>query len=107
MHVSCYSEAQSCNIRSASQEFQRRTPRTQVSPGVQRALSREILSGKYKPGEKFSSEAALVQQFQTSRITVGRALRELSQRGLVERVAGSGTYVGRARYRCSSCCSAF
>ncbi len=26
---------------------------------------------------------------------MGRALRELSQRGLVERVAGSGTFVGR------------
>lgn len=46
-------------------------------------LSREILSGKsgkYQPGQKFSSEAALVQQFRTSRITIGRALRELTQR---------------------------
>lgn len=56
-------------------------------------LSREILSGKYQPGQKFPSEAALVQQFRTSRITIGRALRELTQRGLVERKAGSGTYV--------------
>jgi len=59
-------------------------------------LSREILSGKYQPGQKFPSEAALVQQFRTSRITVGRALRELTQRGLVERKAGSGTYVRQA-----------
>jgi DNA-binding LacI/PurR family transcriptional regulator len=58
-------------------------------------LSHEILSGKYPPAQKFPSEAALVQRFGVSRITVGRALRELSQRGLVERVAGSGTYVGR------------
>ena len=43
-------------------------------------LSHEILSGKYAPGQKFPSEAALVQQFGTSRITVGRAMRELSQR---------------------------
>jgi GntR family transcriptional regulator of arabinose operon len=56
-------------------------------------LSREILSGKYQPGQKFPSEAALVQQFRTSRITVGRAMRELTARGLVERIAGSGTYV--------------
>jgi DNA-binding LacI/PurR family transcriptional regulator len=56
-------------------------------------LSREILSGKYQPGQKFPSEAALVQQFRTSRITIGRAMRELAQRGLVERIAGSGTYV--------------
>ena len=56
-------------------------------------LTRDILSGKYRQGQKFPSEAALVQQFQTSRITIGRALRELAQRGLVERIAGSGTYV--------------
>jgi DNA-binding LacI/PurR family transcriptional regulator len=65
-------------------------------------LSHEILSGKYPPGQKFPSEAALVQQFGTSRITVGRALRELSQRGLVERVAGSGTYVGRGHVSADS-----
>ncbi len=58
-------------------------------------LSAEILSGKYAPGQKFPSEAALVQQFRTSRITIGRAVRDLSQRGLVDRVAGSGTYVRR------------
>jgi len=62
-------------------------------------LAGEILSGKYKPGQKVPSEAALVQQFRTSRITVGRALRDLVQRGLVERVAGSGTYVRQAQVR--------
>jgi DNA-binding LacI/PurR family transcriptional regulator len=60
-------------------------------------LSADILSGKYEDGQKFPSEAALVQQFRTSRITIGRALRELKERGLVERIAGSGTYVRRAR----------
>jgi GntR family transcriptional regulator of arabinose operon len=65
-------------------------------------LSHEILSGKYAPGRKFPSEAALVERFGTSRITVGRALRELSQRGLVERVAGSGTFVGRGHVSADS-----
>src|ERR1700723_559640 len=65
-------------------------------------LSHEILSGKYQPGQKFPSEAALVQRFGTSRITVGRALRELSQRGLVERVAGSGTFVGHGHVSADS-----
>ena len=60
------------------------------------ALQNEILSGKYKLGQKLPSEAALVKQFQASRITVGRAVRDLSQRGLVERRAGSGTYVKHA-----------
>jgi GntR family transcriptional regulator of arabinose operon len=57
------------------------------------SLSAEILSGKYRSGQKLPSEAALVQQFRTSRITIGRALRDLTQRGLVMRIAGSGTYV--------------
>src|SRR6185312_13869938 len=35
----------------------------------------------------------LVAQFQTSRPTVARALRDLQQSGLIERRAGSGTYV--------------
>ena len=56
-------------------------------------LTREIASGKYKAGEKLPSEAALVRQFDASRITVGRAVRELKELGLVDRIAGSGTYV--------------
>ena len=65
-------------------------------------LSHEILSGKYPPGQKFPSEAALVQRFGTSRITVGRALRELSERGMVQRVAGSGTFVGHGHVSADS-----
>jgi GntR family transcriptional regulator, arabinose operon transcriptional repressor len=61
-------------------------------------LSNDIISGRYQAGQKLPSEAALVQQFRTSRITVGRALRELKIRGLIAGVAGSGTYVrGGAR----------
>src|SRR6516164_8981663 len=59
-------------------------------------LQREILSGRYQPGQKLPSEAALVKRFGTSRITVGRALRELRQAGLIERRAGSGTYLATA-----------
>lgn len=53
----------------------------------------DIEEGRYKPGEKLPSEAALVKRFAASRITVGRAVRELQQRGLVDRIAGSGTYI--------------
>jgi GntR family transcriptional regulator of arabinose operon len=56
-------------------------------------LARDIASGKYAPGQKLPSEAALVRQFGASRITVGRAVRELKEQGLVQRFAGSGTYV--------------
>lgn len=56
-------------------------------------LSRDILTGRYPSGQKFPSEAALVKRFHVSRITVGRAVSDLQNRGLVERFAGSGTYV--------------
>ena len=56
-------------------------------------LLHDIGSGRYQPGQKFPSEAALVTRFGVSRITVGRAVRELQRRGLIDRIAGSGTYV--------------
>jgi GntR family transcriptional regulator of arabinose operon len=59
-----------------------------------KAIKTDIVSGRYQPGQKLPSEAALVRRFETSRITVGRALRELQQVGLIERRAGSGSYVG-------------
>lgn len=56
-------------------------------------LKTDILAGRYKPGQKLPSEAALVNKSGASRITVGRAIRELQNAGLVDRIAGSGTYV--------------
>jgi DNA-binding LacI/PurR family transcriptional regulator len=52
-----------------------------------------IQEGKYPPGQKLPSETALATRFRTSRITIGRALRELKQRGLLTGVAGSGNFV--------------
>ena len=60
------------------------------------ALERGIRSGRWAGGDRLPSEAELVRQFGTSRITVGRAVRDLQQAGLVERRAGSGTFVRRA-----------
>ena len=57
------------------------------------ALRREIQSGRLKKGDRLPSEAELVRTFGASRITVGRAVRDLQAAGLVERRAGSGTYV--------------
>src|SRR3954452_7501982 len=56
-------------------------------------LNKEIATGRYQPGQRFPSEAALVTRFKASRITVGRAVMELQRHGLVERFAGSGTFV--------------
>jgi GntR family transcriptional regulator of arabinose operon len=63
---------------------------------VYAALSREIQSGHWKGGERLPSEADLVRQFGASRITIGRAVRDLQAAGLVERRAGSGTFVKKS-----------
>jgi GntR family transcriptional regulator of arabinose operon len=52
-----------------------------------------INSGRYSPGQRLPSEAELVNVFGASRITVIRALRELQTQGIIERRAGSGSYV--------------
>ena len=55
-------------------------------------LFNELGSGVFRPGQKMPSEADLVKRFGASRVTVGRAMRDLQLQGLVERRAGSGTY---------------
>jgi GntR family transcriptional regulator, arabinose operon transcriptional repressor len=62
---------------------------------VYAALRRELQDGKWKAGERIPSEAELVEQFGVSRITVGRAVRDLEDDGLVERRRGAGTFVRR------------
>jgi len=57
------------------------------------SLKADILSGRFVPGQKLPSEAALVNRSGASRITVGRAMRELQNLGLIDRIAGSGSYV--------------
>jgi DNA-binding LacI/PurR family transcriptional regulator len=64
---------------------------------VYTALRREIQAGRLKRGERLPSEAELVRKFGASRITVGRAVRDLQQQGFVERRAGSGTFVKAPR----------
>lgn len=60
---------------------------------LSRELAAEIVAGKYAPSGRLPSEAQLVERFGVSRPTAARALRELQERGLVERRAGSGSFV--------------
>ena len=60
---------------------------------IREALENSITSGQYRPGERLPSEAEFVKMFGASRPTVIRALRELQLSGLIERRAGSGSYV--------------
>jgi GntR family transcriptional regulator, arabinose operon transcriptional repressor len=60
---------------------------------VYAALWRDIESGRLREGDRLPSEAELERKFGASRITVGRAVRDLQAAGLVERRAGSGTFI--------------
>jgi len=60
---------------------------------VRQTLSDAIASGRYEPGQRLPSESELVKTFGASRPTVNRALRELQLAGIIERRAGSGSYV--------------
>lgn len=60
---------------------------------IRQALAEAIASGEYQPGQRLPSETELVKTFGVSRPTVNRALRELQLTGLIERRAGSGSYV--------------
>jgi GntR family transcriptional regulator, transcriptional repressor for pyruvate dehydrogenase complex len=54
-----------------------------------------ILSGTLEPGAKLPSEGSLSRQFGVSRPVVREALAQLRERGLIETVSGSGTFVKR------------
>ena|SRR6218665_1376640 len=62
---------------------------------VKTHLREGIAAGRWVAGDLLPSEAVLVAQFEVSRMTVNRALRELSQEGLIERLQGVGTFVAQ------------
>ena len=75
-------------------------PRSATSPEpqylkVKNHLREGIASGHWVAGDLLPSEGALVAQFEVSRMTVNRALRELVQEGLIERVQGVGSFVAQ------------
>ena len=57
------------------------------------SLKEAITSGEYRAGQRLPTESELVKTFNTSRVTVNRALRELQLGGLIDRRVGSGSYV--------------
>lgn len=57
------------------------------------ALKRQILDGRYEPGDRIATESELCEQFGVSRITSRHALKLLEDQGLLSRKAGRGTFV--------------
>lgn len=60
---------------------------------IRQTLIEAIASGRYEVGQRLPSESELVRTFSASRPTVNRALRDLQLSGIIERRAGSGSYV--------------
>ncbi|MEE3236154.1 MAG: GntR family transcriptional regulator, partial [Pseudomonadota bacterium] len=56
-------------------------------------IIRRISTGELKTRDRVPSENELVDSTGVSRMTANRALRELTDEGYVERVAGVGTFV--------------
>jgi GntR family transcriptional regulator, histidine utilization repressor len=59
----------------------------------------QISSGQLGPHDRVPSENELVESMNVSRMTANRALRELTDEGYVERIAGRGTFVSDFRSR--------
>src|SRR5690606_8658109 len=53
--------------------------------------------GVWRPHDRIPSEAELVAQFGFSRMTINRALRELTDEGLLVRLQGVGTFVAEPK----------
>ncbi|WP_286829181.1 MULTISPECIES: histidine utilization repressor [Kordiimonas] len=56
-------------------------------------LIQAIKDGTYGPNDKVPSENALMKQYGVARMTAHRALRELTDEGVLARVPGVGTFV--------------
>lgn len=62
-------------------------------------LRGDIASGVYPVHSRIPSEQELCETYQVSRVTVRKALAELTQEGLLKRHQGKGTFVGIPRIR--------
>ncbi len=70
--------------------------RSPVWKSILAALTDDIAAGRYAPGDKLPTEAALARRFGVNRHTVRRALADLAETGTVFSRRGAGVFVTRA-----------
>lgn len=63
---------------------------------IKKTIQKKIRSNEWLAGQKLPSENDLVVALGVSRMTINRALRELTQDGLINRVHGLGSFVAEA-----------
>jgi GntR family transcriptional regulator, arabinose operon transcriptional repressor len=56
-------------------------------------IQEQIQTGEFRKDDKLPSEAQLMEEYHTSRITVTRALKELEHREVIYRLKGKGSFV--------------
>ncbi|WP_118181225.1 histidine utilization repressor [Paraburkholderia phosphatilytica] len=64
---------------------------------VKTYIREAIEAGTWRPGDRIPSEIDLVTSFGMSRMTINRALRELTHEGWLTRMSGVGTFVAEAK----------
>jgi GntR family transcriptional regulator, histidine utilization repressor len=72
---------------------------TPIFQRIKDYLLDEIAAGRWKEGDLVPSEQALVRQFGVSRMTVNRAVRELTAEQVLTRRQGAGTFVAPKKYQ--------
>lgn len=75
------------------------TPKVAAFQRVKSYVLERIETGQWVEGSAIPGEETLARTFAVSRMTVNRALRELSAEGVLHRVQGSGTFVAQRKYQ--------
>lgn len=82
-----------------SSENKKNTPAEPVYLKIKNYVLAQIQNGVWQEGDLIPTEMALCEQFSVSRMTVNRALRELTADQLLIRIKGSGTYVAQPKFQ--------
>jgi GntR family histidine utilization transcriptional repressor len=95
------------SLQSSTKTFRRIrvTPASDTENGiplfqqVKSYILSQIKSSEWKEGDRIPTEISLCTRFGASRMTINRALRELTSEQILRHVQGDGTYVAQQKYR--------
>jgi GntR family transcriptional regulator len=84
-------------MESTHSRVARRQPGAPKYLQIQRDLTRRISRGEFRVHEALPAQSELSREYGVSTMTLRQALQHLEDQGLIEQVAGRGTYVRRHR----------